>query len=98
MPIYQSTPDQRTWSADNAVDLINAMRAQPVAIANDVIAFMAQWPPRPPGTPIRTDTPDNWLEDLLKLGFVKVVNPPGSDSPRTNGRNAARPSAASTGS
>jgi len=80
MPIYQSTLDQRTWTADSAAALIDAIRGQAAANPNDVIAFMVQWPPRPPGTVIRADAPDNWLEDAIQRGFIKVVNAPGSDA------------------
>jgi hypothetical protein len=79
MPIFQLSDDPRTWTADNAAALINAVLGQAAPPANDITAFMVQRPARPAGTLIRVDSPENWLEDALKLRAITIVNPPGSD-------------------
>jgi hypothetical protein len=77
---YQLSDSPRTWAANNAAELINnAVLGQAASPANDITAFMVQRPARPAGTPIRVHSPENWLEDDLKLGAITIYYPPGSD-------------------
>lgn len=41
---------------------------------------MQQWPTREEGVQIRANSAENWLEDVLPTGRLRIVNPPGSEA------------------
>jgi hypothetical protein len=75
MPIYQTSHDQGLWTAADAGALINAILGEANPTLAQVIALMEQWPPRPAGAHIRVDLPDNWLEDAIRHGAIRVLKP-----------------------
>jgi len=75
MPIYELSQDRTTWTVADAAALVAAMRPALLPQAPNDAAFMAQWPQRQAGQIIRNDSPEMWVDDLIRTGFMRVLAP-----------------------
>jgi hypothetical protein len=69
---------KRRWKVKNAADLAEQMRVQDWEMpqAKDVPEFLVRSAGRAPalGKTVRSDTPEHWLEDIIKNGMLEEIS------------------------